>query len=670
MKKCLVADNNIFYLEFFKDVLTSHGYDVTMATDGIIALEAARKDNFELFLLDYVMPKVDGIRLARYLREIERYRETPIILITAAALESVAISENDRTIDVFVAKAPFDKMKELFSEVIPHIEKYRHKEKKPVIGLENIYPRQIVRELLVTELNYSTIFQSLVEGIVELDEDGIAIFANNSFCKIMGRKEHEIIGHSVDDIFDFKTNHEIKDVYNNMKKDALVQRENTVHQIGDRTVHLSFYNIIGATNKPHGSFVILQDVTEIRNKVFQISSLFNITQAFLSNLAYKDVLQYVVYELRRLVNATNISVIFACDGVFKGERLIAFDRKIKESDKRKIEFWLDKIEEWKKSGLINVKNVAKLNKIKFDELPIVWLPIVFRETFLGTVIGFKDVGYEFSEEETRFFEAVGNQLAIYMANEEKASRTIAENHSPVAKLSNGSTESIIDKIAYLKWEERNKRNITKSLTEKLNRELAILGSCFSILEKNGVFNEEKYQPLCNNFSSSFESVLSLKDDIATLSKLGCEEESEFHFFNFEMIIKRLKSEPDFKNISFPDNVPNIQRIGDFEKFVFYFRLIFQELLKRNAKDIALTFEDTGKREILNIIFNVDDKSSFGFLISENWEDITDNLYYAFCGLKSLLEILNAKVTCTLCEEKYKISITIPKSRKGEPNEKI
>lgn len=670
MKKCLVADNNIFYLEFFKDLLTNHGYEVVTAADGIIALELARKDNFDLFLFDYVMPKVDGIRLARYVREIDHYKETPIILITAAALESVAINENEQDIDIFVAKSPFDKMKELFNEVIPHIEKFRHKEKKSVIGLENIYPRQIVKELLVTELNYSVIFQSLVEGILELDENGTAIYTNKSFCNIVGKKEHEIIGHSVADIFDFKINHEIKDTYFSLKSHSTLQRESIVHQINGRIVHLSFYNIIGATNKLQGLFVIVQDVTEIRNKVFQISALFNITQAFLSNLSYKDVLQYVVYELRRLVNATNISIIFACNGIFKDERINAFERKIKESSKKKIEFWIDKIDDWKKSGLINIKNVSKLNKIKFDELPILWLPIIFRDTFLGTLIGFKDAGSEFDEDETRFFEAIGNQLAIYMANEEKLAKTVPNNSSSLTKVANTSIEDVIDKIAYLKWEERNKKNITKNLTERLNRNLTIIGSCFNILDKNDVFKEKQYSILCGNFLNSYESLLSLKDDIATLSKIGVDEESDFHVFSFEMLIKRLQKDEEFRNISFTTNIPNIHRMGDFEKTLLFIRIILCELLNKNAKEIAISFEDDNTSDYFNIVFGADYNPSFGYLLSEKWEDVTDNLYYAFWGLKTSLEFLNAKVTCTFCEEKYKISIIIPKLRKGELNEKV
>ncbi len=550
MKKCLVADNNLFYLQFFSDVLAGHGYEVITASDGLIALDIARKEKIDLFLLDFVMPKVDGVRLAKYLRQINHYKDTPIILITAAALESVTMNESDAYIDIYVAKAPFDKMKETFNEILPHIDSLKNKKSKGVIGLENIYPRQIVKELLVTELNYSVIFQSLVEGILELDEKGVAVFANKSFCQIINKKEHEVIGHTLNDILDFEKKPELREAYNNLKKLSSARRETAVCEIGEKTVHCSFYNIPSSSNKTGGSFVILQDVTSIKSKVMQISSLFNITQAFLSNLPYKDVLQYVLYELRRLVNATNISLLFACDGIFKGGRITAFERKALESEKKKITFWVNKIEEWKKSGLINVKTVAKLNKIKFDNMPILWLPMVFRNTFLGTLIGFKSSNTEFDEEEIKFFEAVGNQLSVYIANEEFFNRYVS-NKAITVDDSQGAeviTENMIEKINYLKWADRNRKNISKIITEDINRCLSNLGCSISLIEGE---KNQKISSILNNIKGCYATMISLKDAMSVLNKVGLEEESDFHIFSMDMLIKNLKSLPELEKVLFP-----------------------------------------------------------------------------------------------------------------------
>lgn len=664
MKKCLVADNNVFYLEFFSDVFSSHGYEVSTASDGLVALEMARRDKFDIFVLDYVMPKVDGIRLAKYLREIEYYKNTPIILITAAALESVALDYNNASIDVFVAKAPFDKMKELFNDILPKIEILRQSNNKSVIGLENIYPRQIVKELLVTELNYSVIFQSLVEGIIELDEDGSAIFANKSFCEILNKKEHEIIGHKIDDILDFCKNIELKEAFLNTKNSSKSCRETTVCNIGEKSVHFSFYNILSSGHKSYGYFAILQDITGIKKKVLQITALFNITQAFLSNLEYQTVLEYVIYELRRLVNATNVTLLFSCEGVFKGEKLVSFERKFKEGERKKISYWIDKIEEWKKSGLINLKNITKLNKIKFENMPILWLPLVFHATFLGMLIAFKDVNKEFDEEEVKFFEAVGNQLSVYMANME-----LSNNQNKLSqKQLEVKIEDIIGKNAFLKWCDRNKRVVVKEYTEDLSRSLTTMKGCIDVLEKDNIFKKEQLSNISENLSSAYQKAISIKDDLAILNKTGGEEESDFYIFNMDMLLKRISDDLNELCISIPENIPSYQMIGDFEKFALYLRLLLRELKKKGADNIELAFENKDESIILYIYFHFD--SDFDYLLEDKWQDIDNKLYYIFWELKTTLEFLNAKVTCTFSDEKYKISIIFPISNKGVINEKV
>lgn len=671
MKKCLVADNNMFYLEFFKDVLTSYGYEVKAVYDGIAALEAARIEKFDLFLLDYVMPKVDGIRLAKYLREFDLYKDTPIILITAAALESVTMSENEHLIDVFIAKAPFDKMKQIFSEIIPNIDSFKKDHNKTVFGLENIYPRQIVKELLVIELNYSMIFQNLIEGILELDDNGVAVFANNSFCKIMSKREHEIVGLPIEIILDFKTNPDLKDAFESLKNHTSTHRENVVVNIGDKTVHFSFYNIIVKENRKQGYFVVLQDITNIRNKVLQISALFNITQAFLMNLEYKNVLQYVIFELRRLIGATNVSLLFACNGIFKGEKLMAFDRKSKETEKKKIEFWINKIEEWKKSGLVNIKSFSKLNKIKFDNHPILMLPLAFKETFLGTLIGFKNTNDDFEDEEVKFFEAVGNQLSVYMANEELLAAAnkkslFLENEAD----SSTTTEDAIFKISFSKWQEKNKKNLIKNIVERLNTSLSTINGCVEVLDKSGVFEQNDLKKVCNNISCSYNNLVNLKEELSVLNKIGIQEESEFHVFSVEMLLKRVANDIAFADIDFPDTYPNIQRIGDFEKISFFFKQLLLELIQKGAKSIKIYFVEDSQANCLSISFSLPIDVSVQGLLNEGWQDIVENLYYVYWELKSSLEILNAKVTCSLVEERYKIDIIFPNSREGERNEKI
>ncbi|HMT07541.1 MAG TPA: response regulator, partial [Pyrinomonadaceae bacterium] len=63
------------------DRLVSEGYEVTSASDGISGLETAASGNFDLILLDVMLPKKNGYDVARDLRQ--RGISTPILMLTA-----------------------------------------------------------------------------------------------------------------------------------------------------------------------------------------------------------------------------------------------------------------------------------------------------------------------------------------------------------------------------------------------------------------------------------------------------------------------------------------------------------------------------------------------------------------------------------------------------------
>jgi two-component system chemotaxis response regulator CheY len=59
--------------------------DMFEAEDGAAALEMAQSEDIGLFLVDWNMPKLDGLSLAKKLRAMEQYSETPIIMNTSEA---------------------------------------------------------------------------------------------------------------------------------------------------------------------------------------------------------------------------------------------------------------------------------------------------------------------------------------------------------------------------------------------------------------------------------------------------------------------------------------------------------------------------------------------------------------------------------------------------------
>ncbi len=88
--KILAVDDDPVFREILNLVLVEDGYeDVTLAEDAAHALELILDADlpFECFLIDMVMPKMDGVALCKKIRSISRYKLTPILMVTALADE-------------------------------------------------------------------------------------------------------------------------------------------------------------------------------------------------------------------------------------------------------------------------------------------------------------------------------------------------------------------------------------------------------------------------------------------------------------------------------------------------------------------------------------------------------------------------------------------------------
>jgi DNA-binding response OmpR family regulator len=107
-----MANNRILLVEDdqnFGDVLRSylemHDYDVTLAKDGAEGLESFKKGQFDLCILDVMMPKKDGFTLAREIRE--KDSEIPLIFLTAKTMKEDVLQGFKIGADDYISK-PFN----------------------------------------------------------------------------------------------------------------------------------------------------------------------------------------------------------------------------------------------------------------------------------------------------------------------------------------------------------------------------------------------------------------------------------------------------------------------------------------------------------------------------------------------------------------------------------
>ena len=120
-KKILLVEDDNNFGSILRDYLTLHSYETTLAKNGIEGLEKFRKHNYDLCILDVMMPFKDGFSLASDIRSINE--EVPLIFLTAKSLKEDVIKGFKIGADDYLIK-PFDseillfKIKSIFKRKI------------------------------------------------------------------------------------------------------------------------------------------------------------------------------------------------------------------------------------------------------------------------------------------------------------------------------------------------------------------------------------------------------------------------------------------------------------------------------------------------------------------------------------------------------------------------
>ncbi|MBP7809672.1 MAG: response regulator transcription factor [Bacteroidia bacterium] len=102
--KILLVDDEPDILDFLSYNLKKEGYTVFTASNGIEAIEKAKKEVPHLIVLDVMMPEMDGIETCRQMREIPSLNGSVITFLTARNEEYTQISGFDVGADDFITK--------------------------------------------------------------------------------------------------------------------------------------------------------------------------------------------------------------------------------------------------------------------------------------------------------------------------------------------------------------------------------------------------------------------------------------------------------------------------------------------------------------------------------------------------------------------------------------
>ncbi|RKS94109.1 DNA-binding response OmpR family regulator [Flavobacterium limicola] len=141
----LIVEDEAGIVQFLQQGLEEEGYTITSASDGLKGFELSQKENFDLILLDWMLPKMTGLELCKSIRL--KNTSTPIIFLTAKdtvqeTIEGLKAGAND------YIKKPFS-----FDELVERIKiHFRNQNEDEILTLGSIKIDIPQHRVLVNEI--------------------------------------------------------------------------------------------------------------------------------------------------------------------------------------------------------------------------------------------------------------------------------------------------------------------------------------------------------------------------------------------------------------------------------------------------------------------------------------------------------------------------------------
>lgn len=119
MSKLLIIEDEVAIADLEKDYLELSGFEVEIETDGSVGLKRALTEDFDMYILDLMLPGVDGFEICRQIRE---EKNTPILMVSAKKDDIDKIRGLGLGADDYITK-PFSPS-ELVARVKAHLARY------------------------------------------------------------------------------------------------------------------------------------------------------------------------------------------------------------------------------------------------------------------------------------------------------------------------------------------------------------------------------------------------------------------------------------------------------------------------------------------------------------------------------------------------------------------
>jgi CheY-like chemotaxis protein len=106
MRKLLIAEDDFFIRDIYSKVFSLSGYDVQVAVDGMDAFEKIKATQYDMILLDIMMPRMTGIDVLKNVRALSTpSKSTPIFIITNLGQQNVIEEAFKLGMDGYILKS-------------------------------------------------------------------------------------------------------------------------------------------------------------------------------------------------------------------------------------------------------------------------------------------------------------------------------------------------------------------------------------------------------------------------------------------------------------------------------------------------------------------------------------------------------------------------------------
>jgi PAS domain S-box-containing protein len=265
-KKILVVDDDRVMLKFISKLLTREGHEVVTAEDGFAALNLLATFTPHIMFFDLIMPKIDGGKLIQIVRSMPQLKDCYLVIISAAVAE-IDFDFEQTGADSYIAKGPFSSMSEHIKESIEISDDPQgKKEDKPIRGLDNVYARQLTKELLSRSRHLETILESMAEGILEIYSNKI-VYANGVAVALLGLPPEKILAAYPPDLFNTSIGQQLDEILQSKSDQPVEIGEKTPVALNGKQITIKTLPVKGETATV---IIMITDVTERKRLEMQL----------------------------------------------------------------------------------------------------------------------------------------------------------------------------------------------------------------------------------------------------------------------------------------------------------------------------------------------------------------------------------------------------------------